>query len=848
MLPTWSCLTHKAPRCRRGRSQGRSVASPIQQFESRQLLSATFDNRPDVANPIATPATINAELETRADIDVYRVELTAGVPFNLSFRAVNSTSLQPEVKLYGTVFGRFTLVRSSYLGSLSYTPIESGTHYFTVTNRGLSFIFDSGTVLSTPATATTGRYSITATSANDPVTIPLDRFEPNNSRLQATNLPSGLDTTLEDLSLHNASDTDFFRFTPQGTGQLTVSATPTGGSGNVELQLYSIFGELLGASTTNGQTATLTYIIRLVPESYVIQVRSVRPYAIDQYTLAIDGPTPAADRLEPNNSFETATNLGVLTTNGLQLNDANIHSVQDEDYFTFTPQTGGRLTVQNGGPHALEFLAILYDSDRNIINSSDDNQHVNSAEVIAGKQYYAKINTPLRIIESYGFRLDLAEGPEVSIDNVSVEEGSSGVRNAVFKVRLSTTPSDTLPLPISVNYTTRGESAIAGVDYTSVSGLLAFRIGEQEKTIVVPITGDRDAESDETFSVVLSAARGANLSPTASQGRGRIINDDGPPLVDLVYTAVDRSLLTANVLSNGHLQVKIGAAIQSDVDPATVRSLTINGSSENDSINLASLSPQLYSRLTSIVVDGGAGNDLIIGSNLADRISGGLGNDTLRGNGGNDTLSGGNGVFNDSINGGDGVDVLVELANTDFTLTNTSLVGQGTDVLAGIEQAQLTGGPGNNRINASRFTLGRATLLGAGGNDLLEGSSGNDVLDGGAGNDTLRGGAGNDFLTGGTGSDALVGLDGNDSLHGGGGNDSLIGGLGQDLLSGGDGNDLLIGGFGTDTLSGDLGNDTAVAGQGRSNSPRNGTSRSDAGDVVSAEVTDELFATLFAFE
>src|SRR5262249_55472950 len=106
-------------------------------------------------------------------------------------------------------------------------------------------------------------------------------------------------------------------------------------------------------------------------------------------------------------------------------------------------------------------------------------------------------------------------------------------------------------------------------------------------------------------------------------------------------------------------------------------------------------------------------------------------------------------------------------SDIDFVLTNTSLVGNGTDMLANIEQAYLTGGTGANLLDAHAFTLGPVTLVGGAGNDTLLGGSRNDVL---------LGGAGNALLTGGNARDLLIGGTGNDPLQGGSGDDILIGG------------------------------------------------------------------------
>ncbi|NJN88766.1 MAG: calcium-binding protein, partial [Leptolyngbyaceae cyanobacterium SL_7_1] len=134
-----------------------------------------------------------------------------------------------------------------------------------------------------------------------------------------------------------------------------------------------------------------------------------------------------------------------------------------------------------------------------------------------------------------------------------------------------------------------------------------------------------------------------------------------------------------------------------------------------------------------------------------------------------------------------------------FTLTNTSLTGVGTDTLSGIERATLTGGSGNNSINAEDFS-GTVTLFGRGGNDTLAGGRAADRLYGEAGRDTLSGRDGNDFLSGGADNDSLSGGDGNDSMHGDDGDDYLNGGAGNDVLTGGRGWDQINGGSGSDRL------------------------------------------------
>lgn len=186
------------------------------------------------------------------------------------------------------------------------------------------------------------------------------------------------------------------------------------------------------------------------------------------------------------------------------------------------------------------------------------------------------------------------------------------------------------------------------------------------------------------------------------------------------------------------------------------------------------------------------------------RLAGGDGDDTLVGGAAGDRLTGGPGA--DALAGGPGSDRLVEAADADLILSDATLAGAGGDALSSLEVAELTGGPGANRIDARAFS-GAVTLAGGGGADTLLGGPRADVLAGGDGDDTLLSGDGDDTLLGGEGLDALDGGSGRDSLMGEFGDDSLLGGDGDDVLEGGAGNDRLAGGAGDDELAGGAGDD-----------------------------------------
>ena len=129
---------------------------------------------------------------------------------------------------------------------------------------------------------------------------------------------------------------------------------------------------------------------------------------------------------------------------------------------------------------------------------------------------------------------------------------------------------------------------------------------------------------------------------------------------------------------------------------------------------------------------------------------------------------------NDILIGGAGFDRIQGNANVSWTITDTQLIGQGTDNFSEIETALLIGGADNNRLDAIRVNKLNVSLYGGGGNDTLYGGAKNDIIWGQDGHDVLLGAGGNDVLRGGNGNDLINGASGNDTLNGGAGRDTFI--------------------------------------------------------------------------
>jgi len=110
--------------------------------------------------------------------------------------------------------------------------------------------------------------------------------------------------------------------------------------------------------------------------------------------------------------------------------------------------------------------------------------------------------------------------PTVNIGDVTVVEGASGTRSAVFTLTLSAPAGQRT----RVRYTTVDGSATAGSDYVAKSGEVVFEPGLTTRTVPIVINGDTVAEPTETFFVDLNTP--TLLTIGVSRGTGTIASDD----------------------------------------------------------------------------------------------------------------------------------------------------------------------------------------------------------------------------------------------------------------------------------------------------------------------------------
>ena len=232
-------------------------------------------------------------------------------------------------------------------------------------------------------------------------------------------------------------------------------------------------------------------------------------------------------------------------------------------------------------------------------------------------------------------------------------------------------------------------NALGGADKITVGNMTGTDVSEVSINLGVNGVGDGNVDS-----VVVNATGDNDIIQITGSGTG--------------YTVTGASTFLSVLVSEAQDQ------------------LTVNGLGGDDFISASAMSATAR-----MILDGGDGNDTVIGSAAADTLIGGNGNDYLIGQGGDDTLIDGSGL--NTLQGGTGNDRYAVQSVND---TVFELAGEGTDEVQtflasyalrpNVENLVFVNGTfshtGVGTFEDNRFT-------GASGNDTFTGGGGFDVFD-----------------------------------------------------------------------------------------------------------------------
>ena len=405
-------------------------------------------------------------------------------------------------------------------------------------------------------------------------------------------------------------------------------------------------------------------------------------------------------------------------------NTNNLLKLATDNVFSFT-NSNNLLRVFGTSSDAVDIVDGLW-LKASAIQSEDLSTLANNASIPSPFEYIEYTNSTATL------RIDTRIGT-LTIDDstLSVQDSSAPESDGIIIFTL--TQSGATTGTATVDYSTvigSGDNA-SSADFTAQNGTITFT-DESVKTITITINNDNSAENNETFTLSLSNAQGANL--TDNSGTGTIFNSGGNNIElsnieagmgGFVINGVSSDDQSSVAISNagdingdGLDDLIIGARYGDPHGSDSGASFVVFGKTDSSAIELSS-------------IEAGTGGFVINGASGADQSGFSVSNaGDVNGDGFDDLLVGAH--FDDPNGSNSGASfVIFGGQNTSATVGTTS-----ADTLTGTTAAnQLIGGQG-------------ADLIGNGGADVLRGGSGNDILTisdntfatikGGTGKDTLR--------------------------------------------------------------------------------------------------------------
>lgn len=177
----------------------------------------------------------------------------------------------PNLSIFGSVSldGGVTWSPNFLLENSTFDPDSGGAN---------TFIGDYIKVAAADGTAYAA-WTQTSTGGTDQILVEkfsilaayADRFEPNNSQANATVLGSLSEITLQDLTIHDEDDEDWFKITANSTGSLIINALFDHEIGNIDISVWDEDGDLIdsSASMTDNEQIIMPVVTQ---ESYFLRV------------------------------------------------------------------------------------------------------------------------------------------------------------------------------------------------------------------------------------------------------------------------------------------------------------------------------------------------------------------------------------------------------------------------------------------------------------------------------------------------------------------------------------------------------------------------------------------------
>ncbi|MEI6257766.1 MAG: Calx-beta domain-containing protein, partial [Planctomycetota bacterium] len=352
------------------------------------------------------------------------------------------------------------------------------------------------------------------------------------------------------------TDVDVFSFASSGTVKVKISPAAVGANLDILAEILDSNGTVLQTSNPIGAldasfnfTATAgTYYLRVqgTGEGDPLSTGYTKYASLGQYTASFEGSsTPPPTLVIAATSADKVEGTGAGTTP-----------------FTFTVTRGGDLAASSTVSWAVTGSGTNQASAADFAGSVLPSGSMSFAANEATKTITVNVSADSTVESDEGFTVTLsaptgatlgtpasATGtirnddlppPSIAIAAASADK-AEGTGGGTTPFTFTATRSGDLAGASSVYWavTGSGGNQASAADFAGSvlpSGSMSFAANEATKTITVNVSADSTVESDEGFTVTLSAPTGATLGTPAS-ATGTIRNDDLPPPSFLIAAA-----------------------------------------------------------------------------------------------------------------------------------------------------------------------------------------------------------------------------------------------------------------------------------------------------------------------
>lgn len=299
-------------------------------------------------------------------------------------------------------------------------------------------------------------------------------------------------------------------------GKVRIGAS---GSCATDLGFYYKTGRpSIRAAPANG-TTHIQFVFPADKRSTYITARSSVAGATGTYTLHVAGPAPHSIEAIRVSSVTNAGSTG-----------SDISGTNDNDFYSFrVPRPGNWICqvipdrAKSAKQPRLDATMMIYDQSGKPVGGTFtkpiDAHGIGKTEawtgigLAAGSQYFVRIDGYSDSIGGYGVAVFIADLPTVSL-RVADGTATSGKKDtAQFLV----SRSDTGKTPLTVHYTLSG-TAVAGVDYQSLSGSVVIPANQLSASVIVKPLTTASSIRTRRLTLALSPDRHYNLDFKSAGG------------------------------------------------------------------------------------------------------------------------------------------------------------------------------------------------------------------------------------------------------------------------------------------------------------------------------------------